>query len=446
MLSQRYALIQQRILRHELFRRTDILRNQLQHKLTPIESLLGQKAQRQNGDSILLLGILLEIEQGRYYLEDFTGQVPVSFRDATVTEGWYVTPHSIVLAEGIFVDGLFYILRMGQPLPERRHDSLQAIRQHVAHPDYALPSSRPHAVGGSHHLSDQSFVVLSEVHLDQPKVQQQLEALLAMYEKCNTDRFPTFILMGNFSSAWTTTVPSSSTSMDELLNMIAKFPSLSEHGRFCIVPGPRDGTASPVLPFPAIRGNHRPKIAGAAARPMSNPCRIRFQQNHPNPGGEGNSTNNYDIIVFRYNLLRIFQQHSLSLPTSSSTKENNDIDANDDDDKRLLRSPHCRLVKTVLDQGHLIPVAGAVPVYWNYDHALSLYPLPNVLILADDDIEEPFHERYEGCDVIHPGSFAKDGSYAIYHNDCRRYDDDDDVEDFDTSLENGPVEFLRLGG
>jgi DNA polymerase epsilon subunit 2 len=173
---------------------------------------------------------------------------------------------------------------------------------------------------------------------------------------------------------------------------------------------------------------------------------MRFQQSYSYPDGNSSRSNN-EIVVFRYNLLRILQQHSLSLPTSSIIKENNDVDANDGDDNRLLRSPHCRLVKTVLDQGHLIPVAGAVPVYWNYDHALSLYPLPNVLILADDDIDEAFHEQYEGCDVIHPGSFAKDGSYVVLNYDSRRYDaGDKDVGAFDVSMEDGPVEFFRIGG
>ncbi len=42
------------------------------------------------------------------------------------------------------------------------------------------------------------------------------------------------------------------------------------------------------------------------------------------------------------------------------------------------------LCATLLQQSHLCPVPlEAQPVFWNYDHALHLYPIPDVLVLAD---------------------------------------------------------------
>ena len=42
------------------------------------------------------------------------------------------------------------------------------------------------------------------------------------------------------------------------------------------------------------------------------------------------------------------------------------------------------LAATLLQQSHLCPVPlEAQPVFWNFDHALHLYPLPDVLVLAD---------------------------------------------------------------
>ena len=42
------------------------------------------------------------------------------------------------------------------------------------------------------------------------------------------------------------------------------------------------------------------------------------------------------------------------------------------------------LCATLLQQSHMCPVPlESQPVFWNYDHALHLYPLPNVLVLAD---------------------------------------------------------------
>ena len=42
------------------------------------------------------------------------------------------------------------------------------------------------------------------------------------------------------------------------------------------------------------------------------------------------------------------------------------------------------LCATLLQQSHLCPVPlEAQPVFWNLDHALHLYPIPDVLVLAD---------------------------------------------------------------
>lgn len=42
------------------------------------------------------------------------------------------------------------------------------------------------------------------------------------------------------------------------------------------------------------------------------------------------------------------------------------------------------LCATLLQQSHLCPVPlEAQPVFWNFDHALHLYPIPDVLVLAD---------------------------------------------------------------
>ena len=41
-----------------------------------------------------------------------------------------------------------------------------------------------------------------------------------------------------------------------------------------------------------------------------------------------------------------------------------------------------------------------MPTYWNYDQAMSLYPLPNLVVTADSYF--PFTEQYAGCTVINP--------------------------------------------
>jgi len=69
-----------------------------------------------------------------------------------------------------------------------------------------------------------------------------------------------------------------------------------------------------------------------------------------------------------------------------------------------LSETHQHLVKTICDQSHLCPLPTSVqPVYWQFDHALFLYPLPDVIILGDK--VDQFESIYDGCHCMNPGSF-----------------------------------------
>jgi DNA polymerase epsilon subunit 2 len=473
MLAQRYALTHQRILRHKLFRPNDLHNHggswNDQLRLTRVESLLGTK--RDDSGSVLLLGILIQMEEGQYYLEDPTGQIAVSFLHmqdaATTTEGFFVTEYCILMVEGTVQDDILYVQRLGHPLLETRETSMRAIQQQVSHPSFQLSSSKPRR-GGPTTRNDSSFVILSDVHLDRPRVLQQLEGLLASYENDYCTRpslLPLFVFMGNFTSQLQNGGISSSSSSflsvtealeQELLPLLGKFPTLAQHAHVCLVPGPQD-TSARTLPLPAVRLSRRPSPI-RHLHLATNPCRITWA--------------GHEMVVFRYDLLQVLQQRHIRMRTTTawqpqSMAVDGDCDDNDDDTKRneddmaeknRLRQPHCRLVKTILDQGHLMPVAG-VPIYWNHDQALRLYPLPDVLVLGGDSSssqqhQQQFHEVYGGCHVIHPGSMATRSSYAVYEPhavEIKRKDDDgsdDDSNDNDDSMplnNNSRVAFYQVG-
>lgn len=72
-----------------------------------------------------------------------------------------------------------------------------------------------------------------------------------------------------------------------------------------------------------------------------------------------------------------------------------------------------KLVKTILDQGHLSPFPMSDrPVLWDYAGALQLYPLPTALVLMDPEAL-PFTVSYQGCLVMNPGSLKKRGGTNI---------------------------------
>lgn len=398
MLERRYYLAHQRVLRHELFRPTDLLHNHAQAKLTPIESLLGKSST----STVLLLGVLIQLEEGRYYLEDPTGQVPLSLQQASVVDEFYVTESCILLVEGTFHEDTVIVHRLGHPLLEERKDSLSAIRKQISHPSYNLQSSRS---------AEAEFVVMSDLELDRPGVLENLSSVLAIFGNKKTIHFPMFILMGNFS---TTGFSGTKQALLDLLALIEKFPSLARHAHFCVVPGPRDVAFSNILPLQPLKAPHD-RVRNLHC--SSNPCRIRW-------GGR-------EMVVFSHSILHLLQQRQLRLPS--------EIDGLDEENERM-RQPHCRMVKTILDQGHLCPVAG-VPIYWNYDHALQLYPLPDTLVFGGNDCES-FEEVYGNVDVLHPGSMANSQCYAVYRPSLDRKNTD---ESDDNSMNEGHrVEFFQM--
>jgi DNA polymerase epsilon subunit 2 len=71
------------------------------------------------------------------------------------------------------------------------------------------------------------------------------------------------------------------------------------------------------------------------------------------------------------------------------------------------------IVQTVIHQSHLCPLPEvACPTYWEYDHVMRLYPIPDALILGDR--MEQMYENYLGCDVINSGPFIRDFSFVFY--------------------------------
>ena len=65
------------------------------------------------------------------------------------------------------------------------------------------------------------------------------------------------------------------------------------------------------------------------------------------------------------------------------------------------------------DQGHLCPLPlNTQPIYWNYDQALAVYPLPHAMILADSI--DNYSWKYENTQTFNPSSFSKDYSFVVY--------------------------------
>ena len=174
---------------------------------------------------------------------------------------------------------------------------------------------------------------------------------------------------------------------NSLCDVLSKFPSLCRESHFVFIPGPRDlpmalGSCLPCPPLPAVLTTRlKEKLSHVTFG--SNPCRMSWVSQ--------------ELVFFREDLLHKLRRGCVRAPSEMETAD---------------ASQH--LVKTLLDQGHLCPLPlDRRPIYWNLDHSLRLYPLPDVLVLAD--VVDQYEWPYTGVRALNPGSFAQDGAFVVYY-------------------------------
>ena len=127
----RYDLIKQRILRNDQFKPPVLYRedaddemaddsNQQQYiQLTPIKNLLGYE-----GRTFYLFGMLAQLKQGEWYLEDLDADVRLDLSMAVISPGIF-TETSFVMVHGTYLDNhTFKVMEMVQPPPENRQNSM----------------------------------------------------------------------------------------------------------------------------------------------------------------------------------------------------------------------------------------------------------------------------------------------------------------------------------
>ena len=113
MIRERWHLLNQRLLRNELFSPPPVssgpAARKEYYKLTPIEALIGSPGLK------CIFGVITEIQEGQYYIEDCNSYVPVDIKNAEVTAGLF-TENCFVLAEGELMDGVFVVHALGKLL------------------------------------------------------------------------------------------------------------------------------------------------------------------------------------------------------------------------------------------------------------------------------------------------------------------------------------------
>ena len=379
---ERYMLLHQRTLRNEFFTPTPLgqISQSEKYSLKKVEYLLSSSGLP---NKIIVLGMVSQIKEGKYHLEDPTGSVEVDISECVFHVGLF-TENSLVLAEGMYEDKVFHLSAIGFPPIEEASESRNYFGNvnFFGGPSPTCAKSSVKLEAMMKENKDAMFVFLSDVHLDDPKVIEKLSTLLNGYADCP----PTaFVIMGPFSSKpyGSHRIQEMKQNFSSLGDLILGFPDIAKESQFLFIPGPLDPGSANILPrpplSPLITEGVRERIPGSHF--CTNPTHIQFCSQ--------------EMVVFCEDLMSKLCRNCIRFPSQANNL------------------PHL-LTRTILSQAHLCPLPLHVrPVYWMHDHSHWLYPLPDLVVLGDKC--DPFTETMNKCTVTNVGSFVKSGyEFKVY--------------------------------
>ncbi|KAI4216853.1 MAG: hypothetical protein LQ351_000802 [Letrouitia transgressa] len=313
--------------------------------------------------------------------------------------------------------------------------------------------------------SKSSIIIMGEVNLDSEKNLQALRKVLSLYAAEPAERVPTaFVLMGNFVQHAVLAGGGSGGSIDykeyfdSLAAVLSEFPSILQIATFIFVPGDNDPWASAfsagaatILPrrgLPEVlttRVKRAFALANAETEKSSGKKALGEAIWSTNPSRLALFGPVQEIVLFRDNISGRLRRNALRFAnlepeteanqTVKSSRASEGEEATEKKrvegdlvqeiaeatmpgskakasavtgttfDSRMAR----KLVKTVLDQGHLSPFPLSMrPVLWDYGSSLNLYPLPTAIVLMDPE-SPSFAITYEGCHAMNPGCLVSQG-------------------------------------
>ncbi|SCU83614.1 LADA_0C12508g1_1 [Lachancea dasiensis] len=451
--ATRYHIVKDRTMRNEMFQGggdafqplssmtnlNDSMRNDSTQTMTitQIKNMLGR-----DGKSFLILGLLRTNAKGIWSLEDPSGSVEIDISQAIPTEGTFYVPGCIVLAEGIYYSASqkLYVASVVHPPGERRDVTMDAIGNldllgvhQLSNPYYISRLDkdlkiRLHLL--EREMSDHRVVILgADIFLDRIHI---MEALRKVLTKLETDPPLAIVFQGSFTSTPLFPVMNSKNisattayknNFDALALLLSNFERLINESTFVFVPGPNDPWTSMVSlgttgiwPQRPISSKFAQRVSRVCKKVIwaSNPARIVYLSQ--------------ELVLVRDDMNGRFKRHNILFPAVIDEEHEGEAEASFTQDSlmqeindnyegidQLVKSQDQlsagvrearKLVKTILDQGHLSPYASLVrPVVWDLDHTLHLSPIPTALILGDTTASQ-FEVTYNGCKAANTSTFV----------------------------------------
>lgn len=240
------------------------------------------------------------------------------------------------------------------------------------------------------------IVAMGSLELDDPDCLEELKGLVESlewndpgndqdYDEGQDGSF--LVLFGNFK----TDTMRLSSALEEIAKII-KAAKVSRKHSILIVPGPQDAAPNACWPLPAFHKHNTPLSLRELDNVYmcTNPCRIEFR--------DGRS-----VVLLRKDLIRESLQNQI-------------LSVSRDDETTTAPPPPLdkRVLHHMLSQGHIMPASTSItlhPIYWNFDHAMRLTPLPDLMIVGMDAdyAEEGLEYVRSGCRVLAPPSQEQQG-------------------------------------
>jgi DNA polymerase epsilon subunit 2 len=274
------------------------------------------------------------------------------------------------------------------------------------------------------------MVILGEVNLDDPSSLEALRAVLRIYAADDELTPLCFMLLGNFVSHPVMAGGGSGGSIEykeyfnDLATILSDFPALLRTATWVFVPGDNDpwasafsaGASNPV-PRPPIPGLFTSRVKRAFATAKSEAPLPKSDDNNlpvepiwtSNPARVSIFGPAHEITVFRDDISSRLRRNAITFG-KATTAEDGDDDMLDSEAGEIPTPTQIarKLVLSLLPQSNLSPFPLSTrPVLWDQGSAMSLYPLPHTLVLADAEAPA-FAVTFEGCHVLNPGRLCRD--------------------------------------
>jgi DNA polymerase epsilon subunit 2 len=412
---RRFNIVKQRILKR--LRSETIETSSKMTSLTSIKSIKGINSPNLER---YVFGLITEMSEGIFSLEDPEDFITLDFSSLKEYPKDFIMEGGLFLVKGICLGNRFVVQTISSVPCEERKETISML----TYPDVSDATNFAEPLHELKEMELQAknarFVIISEVWLDQPQI---LERLKILFDGFNAQgSLPElFILVGPFSSNPPKDGPRAWSHYQDLFDGFAEFIERIKNVRQCrfvFVPAGNDpGFVDSMLPRPSIPESifdawRRAKFDFIST---SNPCRIVYFSQ--------------EIVIFKNEITQQMRTKSLNSHLTENKEKEKEVEEDLESStlgqgqgQELKLTDYQKSLKSCLDQSTLSPFSlSDQTVLWDCDHSLSLYPIPDVLIVAER--QNCYEFSYEDCKCANPGSFpSSEGSFLLYSPAQKRFD------------------------